>query len=125
MEIVLAILSALGGGVGVFILKLITDFRKSKHTTKKEAAEAWQQIADRESERLGKLEERIDELEKNIEKCSRVCNIQERYILKLEQIIHGIDPSVILPNRSETETGVCDDFYTKIFKNENENEKEK
>ncbi len=47
-----SILGLLGGGVGVFLLKAYADWRNAKKGDTKDAAEAWQQIADRESDRL-------------------------------------------------------------------------
>jgi hypothetical protein len=61
-----SILGLLGGGVGVFLLKAYADWRSAKKDDTKDAAEAWQQIADRETDRLSKLENRVLILEKSV-----------------------------------------------------------
>lgn len=75
-----SIISMLGGGVGVFTIKLYTDWRQAKRGDTKDVIGAWQQIADRESQRLHVLEERIATLEKlMLEK--------DEYINKMEHLI--------------------------------------
>lgn len=75
-----SVLSLLGGGVGVFVLKLYADWRKSKRGDTKDVVGAWQQIADRETSRLEKLEDRVTLLEKIVLE-------KELYIKQLERII--------------------------------------
>jgi len=58
------LISLLGGGAGVFILKLYSDWHKTKRGDTKDVVGAWQQIADREAGRLERLETRISSLEK-------------------------------------------------------------
>ena len=83
------ILGLLGGGLGVFLLKAYADWHKTKRGDKKDVVGAWQQIADRESTRLEKLEARVALLEKlMLEK--------DFYIKQLEQII--LDSGLKLPN---------------------------
>ncbi len=73
-----SILGLLGGGVGVFLLKAFADWRKAKQEDKQDAVGAWQQIANRESSRLEKLENRVQELEKMMLE-------KDQYINRLEQ----------------------------------------
>ena len=58
------LLCMLGGGLGVFLLKAYADWHERKRGATKEVIGAWQQIADRESGRLEKLETRVTLLEK-------------------------------------------------------------
>ena len=94
-----AILGLLGGGAGVFLLKLYADWSKAKRGDKQEVVGAWQQIADRETGRIEKLEERVTRLEQMaLEKDNeiRLCRI---YISQLERIIIGA--GLTLPDRDE------------------------
>ena len=86
------ILSLLGGGLGVFLLKLYADWHKRKRGDTKDVVGAWQQIADRESTRLEKLENRVTLLEKIVLE-------RDFYIKQLEQII--IEAELKLPVRRD------------------------
>jgi hypothetical protein len=88
-------LGLLGGGVGVFLLKAYADWHNAKRGDKKDVVGAWQEIADRESARLGKLETRVAMLEK-------VVLEKEVYINQLERVIVGAGLS--LPEEEETKT---------------------
>jgi len=81
---------ALGGGLGVFILKLYADWQKNKRGDRKDIVGAWQQIADREANRLERLEARVSLLEKIVLE-------RDFYIRQLEHII--IDAGLALPLR--------------------------
>ncbi|MDR2712566.1 MAG: hypothetical protein LBB91_05570 [Clostridiales bacterium] len=75
-----SILGLLGGGLGVFILKLYADWHKAKSEDTKNVVGAWQQIADRETTRLEKLEDRVTLLEKIVLE-------KDSYIKELEHTI--------------------------------------
>lgn len=83
-----ALLGLLGGGLGAFLLKLYADWRKNKRGDTKDVVGAWQQIADRESERISKLEKRVTALEK-------VVLEKDAYIKQLERLI--MDSGLKLP----------------------------
>ncbi len=72
--------------MGVFILKAYADWHKAKRGDTKDVVGAWQQIADRESTRLGKLESRVSILEKIVLE-------KDFYIKQLEHLIKdaGLD----------------------------------
>ena len=89
-----ALLGLLGGGLGVFILKLYGDWRNAKRGATKNEAGAWQQIADRESKRYETLEARVTRLEK-------VVLEQNVYIKQLEHVI--IAAGLTLPVRIESQ----------------------
>ena len=74
------IVGLLSGGVGVFLLKFYTDWRKNKRGDTKDVVGAWQQIADRESVKYEKLEARVTLLE-------RIVFERDAYIRQLEQTI--------------------------------------
>ena len=94
-----AILSMLGGGVGVFLLKIYADWHKNKRGDKKDVVGAWQEIADRDAKRLEKLEARVTLLEKMmIEK--------DFYIKQLERVI--VDAGLKLPVITELNDGKGD-----------------
>jgi len=67
------ILSLIGGGAGVFLLKLYNDWRAAKRGDKTDIVGAWQKIADRELGKYERMEARVEMLEKTI-------NEQEQYI---------------------------------------------
>ncbi|MDR0314628.1 MAG: hypothetical protein LBH71_01590 [Oscillospiraceae bacterium] len=94
MDYLPAILSALGGGTGMFLLKFISDLNKTKREDSKEVVGAWQHIADRETQRLERLEERVTILEKAVLE-------KDHYIRYLEHEIlqHGLTPPDNLPYR--------------------------
>ena len=87
-----AVLSLLGGGLGVFLLKLYADWHKRKRGDTKDVVGAWQQIADREVTRLEKLEARVTLLEKIVLE-------RDFYIKQLEHTI--IEAGIKLPVRRE------------------------
>ena len=74
------VISLLSGGAGVFLLKFYADWRKAKRGDKKDVVGAWQEIADRESIRYERLEERATYLEKIVFE-------RDHYIKQLEKII--------------------------------------
>ena len=74
------IAALLGGGAGVFLLKLYGDWHKYKRGDKTDAVGMWQQIADREAGRHERLENRIAELE-------RIVMDRNYYIRQLERTI--------------------------------------
>ena len=74
------ILSLLGGSVGVFLLKTYNDWRNAKRGDRQDIIGAWQQMAEREKERIEKIEARVALLEKlMLEK--------DFYIKQLERVI--------------------------------------
>jgi len=79
----------LGGGLGVFLLKAYADWHERKRGDTKAVIGAWQQIADRETGRLEKLETRVTLLEKIVLE-------KDFYIKQLEHII--IDAGLKLPD---------------------------
>ena len=83
------IISLLGGGVGVFILKLYSDWHKTKRGDTKDVVGAWQQIADREIGRLERLEARVSLLEKTLLD-------RDFYIKQVEAIV--LEAGLKLPN---------------------------
>lgn len=84
------ILGLCGGGLGVFLLKLYNDVRKTKRGDSKDVVGAWQQIAEREASKIERLEARVAELESE-------ALIREVYIGRLESALNtaGVD----LPDR--------------------------
>ena len=84
------ILGLFGGGFGVFLLKLFADWHQAKRGDRQDAVGAWQQIADRESARLGRLEARVALLEKIVLE-------RDMYIRQLERVI--IEADLQLPIR--------------------------
>ena len=87
-----AILSALGGGLGVFILNFVANWQKTKRDDTKDVVGAWQQIADRETSRYEKLEARVTFLEKAVLE-------KDAYIKQLEHTI--IAAGLQLPNKND------------------------
>ena len=87
-----AILSLLGGGLGVFLLKLYADWHKRKRGDKQDVVGAWQQIADRETTRIGKLEDRVTLLEKAVLE-------KDIYINQLEELV--LEAGLKLPKKKK------------------------
>ncbi len=75
-----SILAMLGSGLGVFLLKVYADWRQAKRGDTKDAVGAWQQIADRESQRFHTLETQITTQEKTL-------TDKDEYIRQLERVI--------------------------------------
>lgn len=75
-----SILAMLGSGAGVFLLKVYADWRQAKRGDTKDAVGAWQQIADRESQRFHTLETQITTQEKTLAE-------KDEYIRQLEHVI--------------------------------------
>lgn len=75
-----SILAMLGSGAGVFLLKVYADWRQAKRGDTKDAVGAWQQIADRESQRFHTLETQITAQEKTLAE-------KDEYIRQLEHVI--------------------------------------
>ena len=84
------IVSLLGGGLGVLLIKFYNDWRAAKRGDKTDVVGAWQQIADREAGRYERVEARVNMLE-------QVVYDQERYVKKLEHII--VDTGLKLPDK--------------------------
>jgi len=83
------VISLLSGGAGVFLIKFYADWRKAKRGDQKDAIGAWQEIADRESVRYERLENRATYLEKIIFE-------RDHYVMQLEHII--INAGLALPD---------------------------
>ncbi|MDR1565538.1 MAG: hypothetical protein LBS74_11330 [Oscillospiraceae bacterium] len=81
-------LGLLGGGLGVFAIKLYVDWRKVKRTGQKDAVSPWQELVDRDAKRLNTLKNRITLLEENVDE-------KDGYIQKLEHVI--IEAGLNLP----------------------------
>ena len=108
------LLCMLGGGLGVFLLKAYADWHERKHGAAKEVIGAWQQIADRESGRLEKLETRVILLEKIVLE-------KDFYIKQLEHNI--IEAGLKLPDLdtilASAGTGVTSNNIMEDEQNEN------
>ena len=93
-EIITALIAIISGGSLTAAINAMISYSKNKREMRDknidDRIEAWQKISE-------KNEDRIGHLEKKIEACGRDCQIQERYILKLEQII--LRANLELPGR--------------------------
>ncbi len=85
-----SILAMLGSGAGVFLLKVYADWRQAKRGDTKDAVGAWQQIADRESQRFHTLETQITTQERRIHQAAGA-----RYFTSRSQLASSIIPSQI------------------------------
>ena len=81
----------LSGGLGVAVVGLIAKLYAGKREDKKDAAGAWQMIADRESERYGELAARVSFLEKKMEEKDKYAKLLEHTIISAGLKLPDVD----------------------------------
>ena len=89
-----SLLTLLAGGLGVFILNMYINWKKSKREEKKDAVGAWRDIADHGNKRIEKLEDRVKRLE-------NLMLEKDHYIKQLEHVI--LQNGLQLPIKQEKE----------------------
>ena len=93
-DVVVALIAIVSGGSATAFLNVLLTHTKLRHESHEkdidERIAAWQKISDRNEERIGELERKLDG-------CSERMKCLERYILALEQIIVRAGPPLELP----------------------------
>ena len=93
------IIGALGGGLGLFLLKFYNDWLRAKRGDAKDLVGAWQEIVDRGSDQIKQLEERLAQIEERYRQINQDIAELMVYIGVLEKII--IDAGMELPKRQK------------------------
>lgn len=81
------IISALSGGLGIWIVNLLSNIYKVKKEYKRDTIDAWKEIADREGGWREKLETRIEILEKSVLEKDTIINDLRFTIYTYERLL--------------------------------------